>query len=57
MRCVRPIGQIAPMIAGGEVEVALVITGTVGRVGPPEAFGTVACAGGRARILVRPAGA
>jgi hypothetical protein len=45
------------MVAGGEVEVAPVITGTVGRMGVPAAFETVARPGDRAPTLVRPAGA
>ena len=45
------------MVAGDEVEVAPVITGTVGRAGVPEAFETVGHPGGRGLTPVRPAGA
>ncbi len=50
------------MIAGGEVEVAHVITGIAGRVGGPvafgaRAFGAVARPGGCVQTLVQLAGA
>lgn len=57
MRVVRPIGPIAQLLAGGEVEVAPMITGTAGLVGVPEAFEAAAHPGDRAKILVRRAGA
>jgi len=57
MCVVRPIGPIAQMIAGGEVEAAPMITGSIDLVGVPEAFEIVAHPGDRARSVVRPAGA
>jgi hypothetical protein len=44
-----------PMVAGGEVEVAPVITGTVGRMGLPATFETAARPGDRVPAPVRPA--
>jgi hypothetical protein len=55
MRNVIPVGQVAPTIAGGEVEVTLMITGTVDVVGVPEAPETMNHAGNPAENLVRPA--
>jgi hypothetical protein len=57
MRVIRPIGQIAPRIAGGEVEVAPLIAGTVGLAGAPAASEIAACAVDRAQTLARPAAA
>jgi hypothetical protein len=45
------------MVAGGEVEVAPVITGTVGRMGGSATFETMARPGDRVPAPARPAGA
>jgi hypothetical protein len=45
------------MLAGGEGEVAPVITGTIGWMGVPGALETVAHPGGGVLTPVRPAGA